>query len=348
MVDKSTISKQQTQKNRPELAELHFHLGSCLHPSILWNLAHEQGIKLPSKDYWEFYDMITLNKEHITWEDYHKLFHWTELIQSSPLAMERAVYETITGAYRVNNITLCEPLFNPIYRNRKGEQDLDHIILAALRGMERALVEYPQIKAGLILALDRRLSPTLNKIIVKKAIKYHKRGIVGLDIAGPYGKKGDFDYADYAKAYAEAREAGLKTTAHTGEDGTPEEMAYVLKVLPLDRINHGIKASEDKEIMKELVKRNLTLCTCPTSNMVVDFIRDEDHLRFVFQTLYNNGVKFCFNTDNPIMLKTNLTKEIEIIRKNKVLTEDQINETIKWAFEATFINLPNKHDNLYL
>jgi adenosine deaminase len=53
-----------------------------------------------------------------TFEEYVALFHWTELIQSSPLAIERSVHQTIAGAYRKNNITLLELRFNPMKRNR--------------------------------------------------------------------------------------------------------------------------------------------------------------------------------------------------------------------------------------
>lgn len=331
--------------SKNELAELHFHLGSSLDPHILWSIAHEQGIKLPSKDYWEFYDMVTLNKPHTTWEDYHKHFFWTERIQSSPRAMERTMYEVISGSYRVNNTTLSEPSFNPMFRNRGGEQDLDQIILAALQGMERALSEFPKIKAGIILFLDRRLEFKQNKVIVQKAIKYKNRGIVGVDIAGPLGK--GFKYDDYIKLFHEAREAGIKTTVHTGEDGTPEEMDHVVSILPLDRINHGIKAAMSKELMRKVVKKNLTLCICPTSNLKVGFVKDIDHLRTVIQTLWQNGVKFCINTDNPCMLRTNLKKELHLLLTNNVLDEEQIEQTIKWAFEASFINTKSD-SNLYL
>ena len=335
-------------KEKKPLAELHFHLGQSVEPHILWSIAHEQGIKLPSKDYWEFHNLITLNKPHITWKDYHELFHWTELIQSSPAAIERSVYETIIGAYRVNNTILLEPGFNPMFRNRAGERDLDQIILAAISGMEKALVEFPQIKAGLIFMLDRRLPYEKNSIIVKKAIKYNRRGVVGIDIAGPPHK--GFFYKDYASLFSLAQNNGVKTTVHTGEDGTPEEMEHVINSLPLNRINHGIKAVQSPKIMKTLVKKNLTLCLCPSSNLRVGFIKDIPHLKKVINGLYENGVKFCFNTDNPAMLQTSLTKEIDILRKNKILTEKQINETIKWAFEASFINLKNKdkNENLYL
>lgn len=336
-----------TQMNRKPLAELHFHLGTSLEPAILWSMAHDQGIKLPTKDYWDFFKMITMQKESVTWDDYHAMFHWTERIQSSPIAMERTLYEALTGAYRVNNITLAEPLFNPIFRNRGGEHDLDQIILGALRGMEKALVEYPQIKAGIILALDRRLPFEINKVVVKKAIKYKNRGIVGIDIAGPNAE--GFRYEDYTELYKEARAAGLKTTVHTGEEGTPEEMNKVLDVLELDRINHGIKAAYSEEVMQKVKDRNLTLCICPTSNIILNLTKDMEEYKWVIQTLYNNGVKMCFNTDNPVMLKTNLVKELDIIRSNNILTDEQLDQTVQWAFEASFINLTNTDgSNLYL
>lgn len=318
-----------------ELAELHFHLGQSVEPHILWSIAHEQGIKLPSKDYWEFYDLVTLNKDKVTWEDYHKLFHLTELVQSSPIAMERTLYEVISGAYRVNNITLQEPGFNPLYRNREGERDLDQIILAALRGMERALAEFPKIRAGLILMLDRRLPKEVNAIIVRKAIKYRSRGVVGIDIAGPL--KDGFRYEDYADLYAEARDNGLKTTVHTGEDGTAEEMDHVLDVLPLDRLNHGFRCYTDKKLMEKVRKKNLTMCLCPTSNLSVGFIKDGKHLKEVLRTLWDNGVKFSINTDNPSMLRTNLTKEFDLLRQHEIFTEEEIDQIIRWAFECTFI-----------
>jgi adenosine deaminase len=335
-----------TTTKKPEFAELHFHLGQSVEPHILWSIAHEQGIKLPSKDYWEFYNLITLTKTgQVTWEDYHALFKLTELIQSSPRAMERAVYEVISGAYRASSIVLSEPSFNPMFRNRSGERDLDQIILGALRGMERALAEYPNLRAGLILLMDRRLPLEINEIIVKKAIKYSGRGVVGIDIAGPKGD--NFRYEDYTNLYNLARENGLKTTVHTGEDGDAEEMTHVLNVLPLDRINHGFRAYSSPELMETIAKKNLTMCMCPTSNMSLGFIRDGAHFKEVIRTLYDSGVKFCINTDNPSMLRTNIGQEIQLLRDHEVLSEKEIAQTVQWAFEASFVPTePGK--NLYL
>ena len=174
----SRVMPRQLSRKVP-LAELHCHLGGAVTPAIMWGIAHAQGIKLPTKDYWEFRDMITVSpRRNRSFDGYLQLFHWTELIQSSPIAVERAVYEVVGGAYRKNNITTMELRFNPMKRNRGGEQDLDHIIAAALRGMDKATLEYP-IKPGLIFCLDRAFPFELNEIIAEKAIQWRDRGVVG-------------------------------------------------------------------------------------------------------------------------------------------------------------------------
>ena len=169
------------------LAELHTHLGGSVASDILWSLAHEQGIALPVKDYWEFDRLVTVSDPRgvANLDALDQIYHWTELIQSSPIAVERSVHAAIGGAYRSQGITTLELRFNPMKRNRGGERDLDHIILAAIRGLDRASLEYPQVRAGLILMMDRTFTAEQNTIIVEKAIGWAPRGIVGVDIAGP-------------------------------------------------------------------------------------------------------------------------------------------------------------------
>src|SRR5687768_11951789 len=203
------------------LAELHTHLGGSVASDILWSLAHEQGIALPVKDYWEFDALVTVSDprgvENLDALD--RIYHWTELIQSSPLAVERSVHAAIGGAYRSQGITTLELRFNPMKRNRGGERDLDHIIMAAVRGLDRASLEYPQVRAGLILMMDRMFGERQNAIIVEKAIRYSSRGIVGIDIAGIRPNGARYRYRELAPLVEEARAAGLGVTIHVGEEG---------------------------------------------------------------------------------------------------------------------------------
>src|SRR5262245_34864612 len=155
------------------LTELHLHVGGAVAPHILFAMAHEQGFKLPVRNYFEFVDLVTSNPEKVkSLDDYLRILHeWTEKIQSSPMAIERAVYEILGKEYRGSRVANMELRFNPMKRNLGGERDLDHIIHAALRGMDRACLEYG-IRAGLIFCLAREFSPELNEIIVDKAIRY--------------------------------------------------------------------------------------------------------------------------------------------------------------------------------
>ncbi|HXV96281.1 MAG TPA: hypothetical protein VD695_07010, partial [Gaiellaceae bacterium] len=137
---------------RVGLAELHTHLGGSVDPAVMWTLSHEQGIALPVKDYWDFVDLVTVDPRGVKGlPELDAIYKWTELIQSSPLAVEQSVHGAIGGAYRTQNITTLELRFNPMKRNRGGERDLDHIIMAASRGLDRARLEYPKVRAGLIL-----------------------------------------------------------------------------------------------------------------------------------------------------------------------------------------------------
>src|SRR5205809_4754573 len=215
------------------LAELHTHLGGSVASDILWSLAHEQGIALPVKDYWEFDRLVTVSDPRgvANLDALDKIYHWTELIQSSPIAVERSVHAAIGGAYRSQGITTLEVRFNPMKRNRGGERDLDHIILAAIRGLDRASLEYPQVRAGLILMMDRTFTAEQNSIVVDKAIRYAPRGIVGVDIAGPRPGGERYDYRQIAEHVQTARDASLGVTIHVGEEGGGHGIAELGEVI---------------------------------------------------------------------------------------------------------------------
>src|SRR4029453_13010245 len=117
------------------LAELHTHLGGSVASDILWSIAHEQGIALPVKDYWEFDALVTVSdprggaRLHQLDAIYRctelippsprpapgprgggppdgptRTCHWPERIQSPPPAVERSAHAAIGGPYRSQRI----------------------------------------------------------------------------------------------------------------------------------------------------------------------------------------------------------------------------------------------------
>ena len=323
------------------LAELHTHLGGSVASDILWSLAHEQGIALPVKDYWEFERLVTVSDprgvENLDALD--AIYHWTELIQSSPLAVERSVHGAIGGAYRSQGITTLELRFNPMKRNRGGERDLDHIILAAIRGLDRASLEYPQVRAGLILMMDRTFDARQNMVIVEKAIAWAARGIVGVDIAGPRPDGGRYDYARIAPMVETARAAGLGVTIHVGEEGVTgaEEIGEVVEHLRPDRIGHGILAARDPGLMRLLRDAGTVLEICPTSNLLTKALPDEDAVRTTFRAFIEHGVAFTIATDGPEMMGTHLRDEFDLLERIGALDSDEIRQANARGHAASFI-----------
>ncbi len=324
-------------KNIP-LTELHTHLGFSVSPTMLWELAHEQGLKLPTKDYWEFEKLITIYDQK-DYEEYLQLYDLTEKIQSSPEALFTAIQVAISGAYRKNNITKLELRFNPILRARGGERDLDHLIVFTLQGMERAMLKYP-VAAGIILMMDRRFNEQENAAIVKKAIKYKTRGVVGIDLAGPIKRNTHsqaFKPKHIAHLIKEARAAGLGITVHTGEATNVEEMWEVITVLQPDRIGHGIACVTDSKLMTQLSKKQIVLETCPTSNLHTKLVRNFDHMREIYQTLKQNRVPFTINTDGPEMQRISLRGEYQKLLENNILTKQDLLNCNDIATKASFI-----------
>lgn len=307
-------------------------------PADLWRIAHAQGIRLPTKDYWEFLELVTLPRgKKRSFEELLELYNWTELIQSSPLAVEDSVYAVVSGAYRKANITTLELRYNPMKRNRGGERDLDHIIMASIRGLDRALLEYP-VRAGLIFCLDRQFDHGLNAILADKAIAYRHRGVVGIDIAG--GRSRDFRYKDYATIYRKAKRAGLGTTVHAGEDEDWHSVEEVVRHLEPDRIGHGVHAAQEPALCKRIAERGILLEICPTSNLDTAVVKDAEELRSFIAIFRKHKVRFSFNTDGPEMLQTTLREELRTAVRLGLVSKEELKQCGEWAHEASFL----RHD----
>ncbi|MBD3300330.1 MAG: adenosine deaminase [Candidatus Moranbacteria bacterium] len=367
MVDK-VINDSKYQKNilKRDLIDLHIHIGGAMSPHTLWEIAHSQGIKLPVRDYWGFTRLVA-NPPSI--KDYFRIYELTEKIQSSPKAMERGVYNVISKEYRSSNVSQIELRFNPMFRTKGSKIDMDHIIHAAIRGMERAELDY-DVKAGLIFSLDRRLSYELNEIIVDKAIKYSKRGVVGLDIAGPediefvkgknyesykkmFKENVGIDIADpkhltfedgeyfvkYVDLFKRARSHNLGITVHTGEmkGSGGKKLIKVVEAIKPDRIGHGVKAAFNKRALQLLKENDIVLEICPSSNIINGTVSDWAEMKKILASFMKNAIKFTINTDAPYILKTGLAKEYNLLLEKEILTKEELKRCLNNSIQASFI-----------
>src|SRR5581483_2652819 len=181
------------------------------------------------------------------------------------------------------------------------------------RGLDRASLEYPQVRAGLILMMDRTFTQHQNEVIVEKAIGWSARGIVGVDIAGPRPGHVRYDYRSVQPMVEDARAAGRGVTIHVGEEGG------------------------DVGLMRELRDAEIVLEICPTSNLLTKALPDDEAVRWVFRTFVYNGVRFTIATDGPEMMRTHLRDEFDLLLRTGALTQEELDEANVRGHESSFV-----------
>lgn len=301
--------------------DLHAHVGGSVPPHDIFEIANEQGIRLPTKSYDEFIDQYVVHG-NIKHKKYLDKFKLTQKIQSSPLAMEKSVYKAISNAYRSSAVRYLELRFNPILRNNDGYYDVDNIILSAIIGMKKAMMAY-DIGCGLIIETDRTFDSTKSEVLAKKALKYQGDGVVGFDMSGHTTP--EFSVLTHKAAFNSLSSNGFyNITCHTGEVTDHKEIKQVIKDYNVKRLGHGIKAAFDKDTMKLIKDKNIVLEICPTSNLMLGVVKDMDELKFVMQTLFENDVEFTINTDGSEFLNTTVKNEYKMLFDNNIFSQEQL------------------------
>lgn len=161
---------------------------------------------------------------------------------------------------------------------------------------------------GLCVSLLRQQSESESVELVEELLRLKHSRVVALSVdgnetaAGRTGQK-------FAKAFQLAGRGGLKRTAHAGESSGTEGVRDAIELLGVDRIDHGVRAIEDPELVDLLAERRIALGICPTSNLTLGLYKSmEDH---PIESLRKAGVAVSVNTDDPELLNIDLPMEYE-------------------------------------
>jgi adenosine deaminase len=156
---------------------------------------------------------------------------------------------------------------------------------------------------GLCISLLRTQSETeaIELVELLGAIKHPR--VVALSIDGNEAAAGRTG-PRFAEAFRRAAASGLRRTVHAGESSGPEGVRDALDCLGADRIDHGVRAIEDPDLVSLLVERQIPLGVCPVSNITLGLYRSFDE--HPIDRLRKAGVLVSVNTDDPTLLNTTL------------------------------------------
>lgn len=283
---------------------LHIHLEGAMRPSTLAELADKAGIPVPEiRGYGSF-----------------SAFSATYVASCQVLETRddfaRLVYEVVEDSVLGGAVWVEPSFYAPHHRNRFGaDEDIVDMVLEALH----AAGEQLGVGVGLMLAADRTVDPSVAVEQAHLAASRADRGIVSFGLANDEAVGPP---EPFAEAFAVAKEAGLLSTPHAGELAGPESVRGALDTLGPDRLQHGVRAIEDPELVARLADSDIVLDVCPTSNLLLSVYPSiAEH---PLPQLLNAGVRCSLNGDDPLLFGPGLLEEYELVRAEMGLDDETL------------------------
>jgi aminodeoxyfutalosine deaminase len=140
----------------------------------------------------------------------------------------------------------------------------------------------------------------------------------------------------FVQQFERARAYGLHSVPHAGETTGPATIWDALQNLGAERIEHGIAAARDPDLMRYLAENDITLDVCPTSNVALKVVPDLEH--HPLPALVAAGVPVSINSDDPPMFGTDLNHEYAVAAALLDLDEAGVARLARAAVDAAFVD----------
>lgn len=287
-------------KNMPKV-QLHCHIDGSVRPSTLLELSKKRGIKLPTEDLKELKKYVAVEDKCSSLKDYLKKFSYPLSVMQDKENIYRITLELIEDCSK-ENIKYIELRFAPYLHLEEGlsiKDVLEAVIDAKNEGEKRF-----GVKSNIICSFMRHETNEKNFNQLKEVAKFINKGVVAVDLAG---NEADFPPKLFKELFKEAKKLGFHVTIHAGETGNEKNIIDSINLLGAERIGHGVSAYKDSSVEEFLIKNNIPLEICITSNYnteIVDKIKNHPVRRF-----FDKGLNVTLNTDNNTVSNVDLTEE---------------------------------------
>ncbi|HLF44500.1 MAG TPA: adenosine deaminase [Acidimicrobiia bacterium] len=319
--------------NRLPKTELHVHIEGTLEPELLLELAARNGYQLPFEDV----DAVHAAYRFTDLQSFLDIYYQGAGVLQTPTDF----YDLMTAYLRraaADGVRHAEIFFDP---QTHTHRDVGFpVFMPAFRSAIADATSETGITADLILCFLRHLSGD-DAIATLRDAEPHLEGViaVGLD-SSERGRPPEL----FEEAFAMARDLGLRTVAHAGEEGPPEYITGALDVLGAERIDHGVRCLEDPELVSRLRTGGVALTVCPLSNVALKVVdRIEDH---PLPRLIEAGITVTVNSDDPAYFGGYVGDNYQELADGLGLGPSQLVALARNSIEASFLDPVRKSELL--
>lgn len=310
------------------VTDLHLHLDGSLAPDVILELAKKQGIELPAETVRGLQPFISAPRDCDSLNRYLSCFDVPLLVLQSAEGLSYAAYDLVRRLSALG-ILYGEIRYAPQLLGKSGMTQ-EESLRAVLAGIVKAQEEMCKTKV-ILCCMRGEGNRDVNLETVELAAKYGEKGVAAVDLAGAEGL---FPTGDYGEEFALAKKLGVPFTIHAGEAAGAESIWKALE-FGARRIGHGVRAREDKELLKELAAKQIPLEMCPSSNVQTKAVTDL--ASYPLREYLEQGIPVTLNSDNMTVSDTWAGKEFELLHTYSGLTEEEASALVRNAVCAAFL-----------
>jgi len=304
--------------------ELHLHIEGTLEPELMLELSQRNRINIPFDSVAEIRDAY----------NFHNLQSFLDIyFQGANVLINEQDFFDLTWAYllrcREDNVVHTEIFFDPQAHTERGIL-FDTVVNGIHRALDKGMTELG-ITSLLIMCFLRHLDEesAFETLVQAQA---HKDKIIGVgldstEIGNPASK--------FERVFKEAIKQGFLTVAHAGEEGPASNISEALDLLNITRIDHGVRCSEDAELVTKLVAERIPLTVCPLSNLKLKVVEHMGQHNIV--ALLRQGVCVTINSDDPAYFGGYMIDNFLAVNSAHPMNKVEIAQFTFNAIEASFV-----------
>ena len=312
------------------LLDLHRHLDGNIRPETIWQLAQKHNIALPETEFKQFLPHVRIEESESDLLAFLKKLDWGVAVLKDLDDCKRVAMENVEDAFNAG-LHYAELRFSPFYMSQSHQLPIKDVVGAVIDGVKLGMKQY-EVKINLIGIMSRTFGLATCQLELDALLAY-KDDLVAIDLAGDeYNFPGDL----FCHHFKQVADAGLYATIHAGEAAGSESVWQAIKDLKARRIGHGVTTYQDQALMDYMVKHNIAIESCLTSNYQTGTVTDLT--QHPIKTFLKNGISVCLNTDDPSVQGIEIKDEYTLAKNTLKLTDDELSTLQNNALAMSFLS----------
>lgn len=305
-------------------AELHLHIEGTLEPELKLELAARNELALP-------YTTVAEVRAAYDFDDLSSFL--AQYYEGMSVLRVEADFHDLAMAYfgrvAAQGLVYVEMFFDPQAHTSRGIS-FDTVITGLRRAQEHALERFG-IRSQLVMCFLRDHSVESAFETLEQAAEYQD-WIVGI---GLDSDERDNPPRKFREVFAAGRQQGYRLTMHCDVDqqDSTAHIRQCLDEIGVERIDHGVNALEEPDIVAELKSRGIGLTCCPISNSYVSDGTKAGEIH----ALLEQGVLVTVNSDDPAYFPGYVADNLATLQQQADLTREDIVQLVRNAFTISWL-----------